>query len=104
MDLVKELEQRRDDFITGFFWLAFNTIFIFGIPAVLAVFVGKRLNIFFETRGIQLVLLFFAFVGSWAITIRAYRKKLVTLRTMDEQIKQARLAAKTVVTSISNQT
>jgi hypothetical protein len=102
MDLVKELEQKRDNFVTGFFWLAFNTIFIFGIPAILAAFVGKKLNMILSMQGIQFALLFFAFFGSWAITIHLYRKKLAILRTMDAEIKQARLAAQNVVTSNFN--
>jgi hypothetical protein len=102
MDLVKELEQKRDNFVTGFFWLAFNTIFIFGIPAILAALAGKKLNALFSVQGIQFALLFFAFAGSWAITIHLYRKKLAILRTMDDEIKQARRAVQNVVTSTSN--
>lgn len=90
MDL-KELTQKRDDIVTSFFWLALHIAFIFGIPAVLAAFIGNKINSIYNIKGVEFLLLFFAFVLSWAIIAREYKRKTKILNDLDAEIKEARL-------------
>lgn len=87
---LKELEQKRNEIVNGFFWVAFSTIFIFGVPAVLAVYVGKKLNNVLGQGNIQYILLFFAFVLSWMYIAREYNLKSQELRDLKQQILKAR--------------
>ncbi len=87
---MKELEQKRDEIVTGFFWVALSTIFIFGVPALIAVYAGKALNTAFDLDIMQYVLLFFAFILSWGIVAREYKKKTKLLRDLRAQILKAR--------------
>lgn len=87
---LKELEKRRDDEVTSFFWLALYIIFIFGIPALIAVWGGNKLNEVFGVKGIQFGLLFLAFVSSWGIIARIYVKKTRTMKAISEEIKKAK--------------
>ena len=41
---LKDLYQKRDKYITNFFWLGLKIALIFGVPA----FVGAFLGIFFD--------------------------------------------------------
>ncbi len=90
MDIVKQLEQKRDEHMTGLFWLALHIAFIFAIPAVAAAFTGKKLNVYFGISWAQFALLFVSFVLSWAIMAQQYNKKTKAMKVIDEQIKQAR--------------
>lgn len=87
---LKELEQKREDIVTSFFWLALYIAVIFGVPAVLAALVGNKINSVYNTKGFEFILLFFAFVLSWAIIAREYKKKTRILNDLDSQIKEAR--------------
>jgi hypothetical protein len=87
---LKELENKRDEIVTGFFWVALSTVFVFGIPALIAVYAGKKLNTVFGLDIMQYVLLFFAFVISWGIVAREYNKKTKVLKELREQILKAR--------------
>lgn len=84
---LKELEQKRDKEVTGFFWLGLQIAFIFGIPAFLAVWIGGILNQQSDTnfRAIFLVL---AFVISWVIVILIYQRKTKKLKELDLKIKE----------------
>ncbi len=60
-----------------FFWESFFGIFIFGIPAFSALFLGKALDSRFDSGSTwKIILLVSAFVLSWIIVF--YRNKKVT--------------------------
>lgn len=86
---LKELEQKRDDFTTRIFWLMFEMIFIFGIPAVVAVYLAKKFSAQTEMN-LSAIFLFVSFVFSWFIVGMKYKKQTKILNDLNEQIKVAR--------------
>ncbi len=91
---LSELEKKRDQIVTNFFWLALYTAFIFGIPAVIAIFVGNKINEFYGVNSAHFVMLFLAFILSWIIVAIEYKRKTKILKDLNEKIKQARLTEK----------
>lgn len=81
---IQKLEKERDSYVTRVFWLCLEIIFIFGIPAAIA------LIIIFTTGNKQLgwYLLPIAFVLSWIILIMKYRKMAKTLEGLDAKIRE----------------
>ncbi len=86
---LKELEQKRDAFTTRIFWLMFEMIFIFGIPAVIAVYLAKQFSAQTEMN-LSAIFLFVSFVLSWFIVGMKYKKQTKILNDLNEQIKVAR--------------
>lgn len=86
---LKELEQKRDAFTTRIFWLMFEMIFIFGIPAVIAVYLAKQFSSKTEMN-LSAIFLFVSFVLSWFIVGMKYKKQTKILNDLNEQIKVAR--------------
>ncbi len=87
---LKELEQKRDAFTTRIFWLMFEMIFIFGIPAVIAVYLAKKLSATNTDMNWSAIFLFVSFVFSWFIVAMKYKKQNRILNDLNAQIKQAR--------------
>lgn len=87
---LKELEQKRDAFTTRIFWLMFEMIFIFGIPAVIAVYLAKKLSAANTDMNWSAIFLFVSFVFSWFIVGIKYKKQTKILNDLNEQIKIAR--------------
>lgn len=87
---LKELEQKRDAFTTRIFWLMFEMIFIFGIPAVIAVYLAKKLSATNTDMNWSAIFLFVSFVFSWFIVGIKYKKQTKILNDLNEQIKIAR--------------
>lgn len=86
---LKELEQKRDAYTTRIFWLMFEMIFIFGIPAIIAVYLAKKLSAHTEMN-LGAIFLFISFVLSWLIVGVKYKKQTKILNDLSEQIKVAR--------------
>ncbi len=61
-------QKKQKELRTKAFWIAFEMIFVFGVPAALAMLVGEWLT---EERGMEdwvtYALLALAFVSSWVI-------------------------------------
>lgn len=87
MDL-KELEQKRDKEITGFFWLGLQIAFIFGIPALVMVFIGKKLSAHLGNNNIITFCLVISFIFSWILVAIFYRKKSKRLGEIEQQIRE----------------
>jgi uncharacterized BrkB/YihY/UPF0761 family membrane protein len=83
---IDTLIQKRDKEITGFFWLGLQIAFIFGIPAFLALYIGKKLS---ELSGNKytVISLAISFIFSWVIVIIIYRRKAKKLKILEDQIK-----------------
>lgn len=86
---LKQLEQKRDAFTTRIFWLMFEMVFIFGIPAIIAVYLAKKLSAHTEMN-LSAIFLFVSFVLSWFIVGVKYKKQTKILNDLNEQIKVAR--------------
>lgn len=87
---IKTLQQERDKHTTGFFWLGLQIAVIFGLPAGIAVFVGKKLNLQFDTNIWTTIFLAAAFVISWVIVGIMYNKKSKILNKIESQIRELR--------------
>lgn len=76
------LSEKREVLTTRIFWTAFQTIFIFAVPAGVGAYVGKQLDGFYQTGyRFTIALLIFTFTLSWAIVIMLYRR-------LNKQIKE----------------
>lgn len=70
----KDIKKRREYLQNKIFWLSFETIFIFGIPAFLGAFIGLKIDENYGTGKIfTLLILFFTFVLSWLLVILKYK-------------------------------
>ena len=58
---LKELEQKRDAYTTRIFWLMLEMVFIFGIPAVVAVYFAKKLSAHTEMN-LSAIFIFISFL------------------------------------------
>lgn len=87
---IKELQVKRDSHTSGFFWLGLYIAFIFGIPAGIAVVVGKKLNTVYSTNKWTTILLFVSFIISWVIVGFKYNQKSKVLNEIESQIKELR--------------
>lgn len=97
MDL-KELEAKKEKEVTGFFWLGLQIAFIFGVPAILAVLLGKRMASFTGKDNIVFICLVFSFVFSWILVAFLYKKKSKRLSEIEEKIKQIKNSSKNIKT------
>lgn len=65
-------QAKRDEYMNKTFRLMWQVLFIFGIPAAIAVLLGRWIDGEGE-RTVTIVLLVIAFVSSWAVIIKKYR-------------------------------
>lgn len=87
---IKDLQIKRDAHTSGFFWLGLYIAFIFGIPAGIAVVVGKKLNAQYSTDKWTTILLIVSFIISWVIVGFKYNQKSKILNEIESQIKELR--------------
>lgn len=84
---LKQLMKKRDAITTAFFWLGLKIALIFGIPAFLGAFFGRKLD---KAQGdgwlFTIVFLALAFVSSWVIVYFQYKKISKKLKAVDEEI------------------
>ena len=84
---IGELKQKRERQINGFFMLILEIVFIFGIPAIVAVILGKYLDVTGAKKYTALCLTI-AFIFSWIIVVFLYRKKTKELAETEALIKK----------------
>ncbi len=87
---IKELQNLRDKHTTGIFWLGLGIAAVFLVPALLAVYFGKKLNAQFEVSYFTNILLALAFIISWVIVGFQYKNKTKILRNIESQIVELR--------------
>lgn len=87
---LKELENKRDKEVTGFFWLGLQIAFIFGIPAFLAVLLSKIIIGETGNKNITTVFLLISFIFSWVLVFFFYQKKSKKIKIIEDQIKELR--------------
>lgn len=82
-----ELEKVREQYRSEAFKLMLYVLVIFGVPATLAVLLGRWLDGVLVTGKLYtIVLLVVAFVGSWVIMIIRYRAIDKKLKEVDRAI------------------
>ena len=84
---ITELKKKREAQINSIFILILEIAFIFGIPAIIATFLGKYLDSG-KPKSYTLILLILAFVSSWTITTVLYKKKTRDLAKTEDLIKK----------------
>jgi uncharacterized membrane protein (DUF485 family) len=87
---LQELEQKRDAHTTRIFLIMLEMVFIFAIPAIAAVYFGKKLSAINSTLNWSAIFLLVAFVISWTVVAWQYRKQTRILNDLTAQIKKAR--------------
>ena len=87
---LEELKEKRSQQQHKIYLIAIEIIFIFGIPAVVAVFVANWINESFSIdRTLALiVLLLLAFVSSWVILFARLKKVNKELTVINKQIRE----------------
>lgn len=85
---LDQLKKEKDNCINKVFWLCLEIILIFGIPAFISVYFGRKLDSLYDTGlNITFVLLFISFILSWILVIRKYLKISKKLKEIDLKIK-----------------
>ena len=88
---MKNLIQKRDAITTRFFWLALKIALIIGIPAFVAAYFGKKLDIAKDTdMAFTIGFLVIAFVFSWIIIYFQYKKISKQVKDVEDKIKTLR--------------
>ncbi|MFM7088763.1 MAG: hypothetical protein ACKOW9_04520 [Candidatus Paceibacterota bacterium] len=86
---AEELKQAKDRYVTKIFWLCLNMVVIFLVPALIAVYIGKRLQaLYSHIENLTSFLLLFSFIFSWVVVFYYYRFFSKKMRALDEQSKQ----------------
>lgn len=89
---MEELKKEQDRYVNKIFWLGFQSSLIFGVPALLAVFIGKKLDYWFGTAKLMtVILLCLAFISSWAVILRQYYRLNKKLKEVNSAIKKEKL-------------
>lgn len=84
---LDELKKKREAQINGIFILMIEIGFIFALPAVIAILLGKKIDA--GKVGLYTgIFLIIAFVISWTITILIYQSKTKKLLETERQIKE----------------
>lgn len=85
---MEELRKDQDRYITKIFWLGLQSSLIFGVPAVAAVFFGKKLDHWYGTgKWLTGGLLCFTFLFSWTVVLVQYYR-------LNKKLKEASAAIK----------
>ncbi|OGZ70232.1 MAG: hypothetical protein A2904_00725 [Candidatus Staskawiczbacteria bacterium RIFCSPLOWO2_01_FULL_33_9] len=86
---MDELKKERDRYITKIFWLGFQISFIFAIPAVIGVVVGRKIDYIFNTNNkITTFILFLTFIFSWFLVFVKYNKLNKKLKEINKTVKE----------------
>ncbi len=85
---LEKLQAQKESEISGFFWLGLQIAFIFGIPAAVAVFIGKKLSAIWAGNSWVTICLVISFIFSWIIIIIIYRKKSKKINTIEARIRE----------------
>lgn len=85
---MKESQEQWNRQTTKIFWLGLETSFIFAIPAIAGVFIGKKIDSWYNTNGLALVAtLLVTFVFSWVVVLARYYRLNKKLKEIREKIK-----------------
>lgn len=84
IELKNQLESTR----TKIYMLMVEMIFIFSIPAIIAVYIGKKIDLYYNSGTVGMFsALGCAFLFSWTLVIRKYRIHMREIKSINEQIK-----------------
>jgi uncharacterized membrane protein (DUF485 family) len=87
---LQELINERNNLHTKIWRMMLGILIVFGLPAAIAVIVGKYLESVYGTNLYLFILLGIAFVFSWIIVITYMMKVDKKLRALDKRIKELR--------------
>ena len=88
MEELEALKSEKNKHINKIFWLGLKIALIFAVPALLGVFIGRKLDANAGTGSdITIGILVGTFILSWIITIFLYKKVSKRMRELDTSIK-----------------
>lgn len=88
---IEKLKEEKDKYVTKIFYLGLKIALIFAIPALIAVFVGKKLDLIYGTgKNITYSFLAFAFILSWTMTIMMYNSLAKKIKKIEKDISIAK--------------
>ncbi len=95
-DPIEEAYARREAFRAKTFRMMLHIAFIFGVPAAIAFFAGNELDTRFsqDRKTWLFVLLGIAFISSWAMVIRMYKKISAEGKAIDIAMSKAKKTVK----------
>jgi hypothetical protein len=86
---MKELEQKRDRLTTKSFYIAFETLFIFGVPAVVGVYLGRWI---ISSYGVGAWVLYFilgsTFILSWVVFLARVKRVSQSIKQVQQEIRE----------------
>lgn len=88
---MDRLKTERDQLTTRSFYVMFETLFIFGVPAFLGVLLGRWIMGEFETgQWVLYSILGATFILSWIIFLARVRNISKNIKHVQDRIKEAR--------------
>lgn len=88
---IQDLKKKRTHYQNKALYFGIELVFVFGVPAVAAALIGKRLDLVNSSgRTITIALLITAFVLSWMIVIFRYKKLTRDIKGVDTEIENER--------------
>lgn len=99
-DPIREARNRQHEFQDKAFRMMFRILLVFGIPAFVAFLAGRALDTHFNTGKVWILsLLVVAFLSSWTMVIKMYKKLSEEARAVDEQMRRAKEESKETTTT-----
>lgn len=85
-----DLKNTRESIRTKTFVLMLEMVVIFGLPAILAVVIGKQIDLYYNSGKVgTFIALGCAFLFSWFLVIRKYQKINRELKEINRKIKDS---------------
>lgn len=86
---LKQLEKQRDDHVTKIFWAGLEIALLFAIPLIIAILVSLKIG--GDAKWYALPI---AFVFSWVLVIRHFKKISRKMKALDAKINELRESLK----------
>lgn len=85
---LKELKSKRESFRTRLFLMMLEIAFIFAVPALIAVLLGRKLESMSGSNAkFTIIFLIITFVFSWIVVVIRFRKANKALKEINAEIK-----------------
>lgn len=87
MDEENKLKFEKEKYVMKVFYLGLKIALIFAVPAIIGVFLGRKLDNLYNTgEAITMSILAFTFILSWVITIVMYKNLNRKIKDINQKI------------------
>ncbi|MDP2629679.1 MAG: hypothetical protein Q8P45_03215 [Candidatus Harrisonbacteria bacterium] len=83
---LETLKAQKERYVHRLFLMMFEILFIFGLPAVAAFFLGRAYDEVTGTKAYTIIFLSTAFIFSWILLVLRLRSVTKKLKKLDEEI------------------